>query len=82
MSYGEKNAVLTRFDVAPDHWCHVTLIVHEAGIEVWSFIWIRRHDVGLPTREWIFKEVKHSEKLSGWPAMVRVLPTISKGEGE
>jgi hypothetical protein len=27
-----------RLDIAPDHGCHIALVVHEAGIEVRSFV--------------------------------------------
>jgi hypothetical protein len=65
--------VLTRFDVSPNHWCHVTLVVHEASVEVWSFIWVGRYDVSLATREGILQEMEHGEELSGRPAIVRIL---------
>ena len=58
---------LTRFDVSPNHWRHVALVVHEASVEVGSFIWIWRHNVSFTTREGILKEVKHGKELSGRP---------------
>jgi hypothetical protein len=56
---------LTGFDVTPNHWCHVTFVVHESGIEVWSFVWVGRYNVRLATGEWIFQEMEHREELSG-----------------
>ena len=52
-----------RLDVAPDHGCHVALVVHEASVEVWSFIWVRRGDVRAAAREGVLQEVKHAEGL-------------------
>ena len=43
----------TRLDVTPDHWCHITFVVHEASIEVWSVVWVWGGDVSESTREWI-----------------------------
>lgn len=37
---------LARLDIAPNHGCHVFLVVHEAGVEVRCFVWVWRHDVG------------------------------------
>jgi hypothetical protein len=34
-----------RFDVAPDHGCHVALVVHEAGVEVGGFVGVGGEDV-------------------------------------
>lgn len=45
---------LTRLDVTPDHRSHITLVVHETGIEVGSLVWVGRLDVDPATREWIF----------------------------
>ena len=56
---------LTGFDITPNHWCHVTLVVHETSIEVWSFVWVRRYNVRLATGEWILQEMEHREELSG-----------------
>jgi hypothetical protein len=73
-----EEIALTRLDVAPDHWCHVTFIVHEASVEIRGFIGIRGHDVSFSTREWIFQEMKHGEEFSGGPALVRLLPNSKK----
>ena len=45
------------------HWCHVTLVVHETGIEVGSVVGGRAGDEGLTTREGILQEVEHGEEL-------------------
>ena len=45
---------LSRLDVAPNHRSHVTLVVHESSIKVWSVIRVCGLDVGESTREWIF----------------------------
>ena len=45
---------LTGLDVSPDHWCHVALVVHEAGVEVRSLVWVWRVDKRLTTGEGIF----------------------------
>jgi hypothetical protein len=60
-----NEGILTGFDVSPNHWCHVTFIVHETGIKVWSFVWVRRYNVRLATGEWILQEMKHRKELSG-----------------
>jgi hypothetical protein len=56
---------LTGFDVTPNHWCHVTFVVHKSSIEVWGFVWVGRYNVRLATGEWILQEMKHCEELSG-----------------
>ena len=55
---------LARLDVAPDHGCHVALVVHETGVEVGSLIRIRRDDVGAAAREGIFQEMEHAEEFA------------------
>lgn len=45
---------LPGLDVAPYHGSHVTLVVHESSIKVWSVIRVCGLDVGESTREWIF----------------------------
>ena len=55
---------LTRFDVAPNHRRHITLIIHEARIEVWSFIGVWRDDMGRPARKRVFEEMEHAEKFA------------------
>lgn len=45
---------LARFDVAPDHWGHVALIVHEAGIEVGGIVRVGGPDVGEAAGERVF----------------------------
>ena len=55
---------LSGLDVAPDHWCHVAFVVHEASVEVWSFIRVRRDNVRAAARERIFQEVEHAEELA------------------
>lgn len=58
---------LARLDVTPDHGDHVTLVVHEARIEVRDGVGISRCDVSVPTREGVFKEVEHGEEVTRWP---------------
>ena len=55
---------LSRLDVAPYHGCHVTFIVHEAGVKVGSFVWVGRDDVRTTTGEWVFQEVKHGKEFA------------------
>lgn len=55
---------LSGLDIAPDHGCHITLVVHEAGIEVWSFIGVGRDNVCAAAREGVFQEVEHAEKFA------------------
>ena len=57
---------LTRLDISPDHWGHVALVVHEAGVEVRCLVWVWRHNVRRSTREGVFQEVKHCEELAWW----------------
>ena len=45
---------LARLDVAPYHGRHVTLIVHEARVEIGSVVWVCRRNMGAAAREWIF----------------------------
>lgn len=45
---------LARFDITPDHRGHVTVVVHEARIEVWNFVGIGRVYMDEATREGIF----------------------------
>lgn len=61
---------LTRLDVAPDHGCHITLIVHETSIKVGSLIGVGRLDVGESTREGVLEEVEHGEELARGPDVV------------
>jgi len=46
------------------HWCHVTLVVHETGIEVRCIVGRGAGDEGLATREGILEEVEHGEELA------------------
>lgn len=55
---------LAGLDVAPDHRCHVTLVIHESSIEVRGFVRVGRHDVGAAARERIFQEVEHGEEFA------------------
>ena len=55
---------LARLDIAPYHRSHVTLIVHEASIEVWCVVRVRRHDVGLAAGEGVFQEMEHAEEFA------------------
>lgn len=55
---------LARFDVAPYHGCHIALVVHEAGVEVGSFVRVWGHDVRASAREGVFEEVEHGEELA------------------
>lgn len=57
---------LTRLNVAPYHRCHITLVIHKPGIEVWSVIRVCRDDVGFTTREGVLEEVEHAEELACW----------------
>jgi hypothetical protein len=66
---------LTGLDVSPYHWRHVTLIIHEASIEIWCFIWVWRNNVSLATGEWILEEMKHGEEFSGGHQHVVTKPT-------
>ena len=62
---------LTRLDVTPNHGCHVTLVVHETGIEVGGVVGVGRRDVCESSGEWVFQEVEHCEELaSGHVEMV------------
>ena len=55
---------LTRLDVAPNHRRHITLIIHETRIEVWSFVGVWGGDMGGATRERVFQEMEHAEKFA------------------
>lgn len=66
---------LARLDVAPDHGCHIPLVVHEAGVEVGRFVGVGRRDVRPTTREGIFQEVEHGEELPGRHDHVVAEPT-------
>lgn len=55
---------LSGLDVAPDHGCHITLVIHEASVEVWSLIRVRRDDVRTAAREGVFQEVEHAEEFA------------------
>ena len=57
---------LTRLDVAPYHRCHITLVIHESGVEVWGVIWVCRDDVGFTAREGVLEEVEHAEEFACW----------------
>ena len=59
-----STSCLTRFDVAPYHRCHVTLVIHKSGIEVRGVIWVCRDDVGFTAREGVLEEVEHAEKFA------------------
>jgi hypothetical protein len=54
----------TGLDVAPDHGCHIALVVHEAGVEVGGFVWVGRYDVRGAAGEGILEEMKHCEELA------------------
>ena len=55
---------LTGPDVTLDRWCYVALVVHEARVEVRSFIWVWRNNMGATTRERIFQEMEHGEEFA------------------
>jgi len=57
---------LTRLDVAPDHRCHVSLVVHEASVKVGCIVWRGRDDVSEAPREGILEEVKLSDEFAWW----------------
>lgn len=65
----------TGLDVTPYHRSHITLVVHETGIEIWRLIWVCRDDVGLTTGEGIFEEVEHGEEFSSWHQHVITEPS-------
>jgi hypothetical protein len=48
------------------YWERMETNVHEAGVEVGSFIGVWRVDVRGPTAEWVFEEVEHREELTRW----------------
>jgi hypothetical protein len=45
------------------HGCHVSLVVHEASIEVGRIVSRWAGDESASTAEWILKEVEHGEEL-------------------
>ena len=55
---------LARLDIAPHHRSHVALIIHEASIEVWCVVRVRRHDVSLAAGEGVFQEMEHAEEFA------------------
>lgn len=57
---------LTRLDVAPNHWSHITLVIHETSVKVRYLVWVGAGDVGGPTRERVLQEVEHGEELARW----------------
>lgn len=61
---------LSRLDVAPDHGDHVSLVVHEAGVEVRDSVRVGRRDVGRAAREGVLEEVEHGEELARRPVKV------------
>lgn len=54
-----------RLDVAPYHWRHVSLVVHEPGIKVGSVVGAWRSDVGEASAEGVLQEVEHGEEFPG-----------------
>lgn len=58
---------LSRFDVAPDHGRHVSLIVHKARVKVGTLVRVGRLDVREASRERVLQEVEHGEEISRWP---------------
>lgn len=57
---------LTRLDVAPYHWRHVSLVIHEASVEVGRFVGVWRYNVRAPAGEGIFQEMEHGEEFAMW----------------
>ena len=55
---------LARLDVAPDHRCHVSLIVHETRVEVGSIVWGGRDNMGEASGERVLQEVELSDKFA------------------
>jgi hypothetical protein len=43
-------------DIAPNHRCHITFVVHEAGVEVGRFIRVRTDDMRRATGERVLQE--------------------------
>lgn len=58
---------LACLDVAPDHWGHVTLVAHEACVEVGRLVRVGGLDVSRAPAEGVFEEIKHGEEVSGRP---------------
>ena len=56
---------LTGLDVAPDHGCHVFLVIHEACVEVGWSVGVGGGDLGEAAREGVLEEVEHGEELPG-----------------
>jgi hypothetical protein len=65
---------LARLDVAPDHRCHVSLVVHEASVKVGSIVWRGRDDVGEASGEWILQEMELRDELAWWHVHVVAKP--------
>lgn len=55
---------LPRLDVTPHHGRHITLVVHEARVEVGRLVWVGTLDVGAAAGERVLEEVKHGEELA------------------
>lgn len=64
---------LSRFDVAPDHRCHVTFVVHEARVEIRCLVRIGGDDVGLTTGEGVCKEMEHGEEFASMRHWMRLV---------
>lgn len=63
---GHATSSLAGLDVSPDHWSHVALVIHEAGIEVGCVVRVVRDDVGRPSRERVLQEMEHRKELARW----------------
>lgn len=48
---------LARFDVSPNHGCHVALVVHKAGVEVGAFVGVGGLDVCGAAGEGVFLSI-------------------------
>lgn len=55
---------LARLDVAPDHGCHIALVIHETSVKVGSIVGVGADNMGRATREGILQEVEHGEELA------------------
>src|SRR5687767_14734875 len=48
---------LATLDIAPNHGCHVSFVIHEASIKVGAFVWISRSNVSRATAEGVLQEI-------------------------
>lgn len=57
---------LSRLDVAPDQWGHVSLVVHKVGVKIRDLVRIGGRDVSGATRKGVLEEMELTKIFSRW----------------